>query len=45
MQEIYLNDKDRHYLRVSSKWSQEIAGVTILILNEIDFHLKVILKK
>ena len=49
IQETHFSDKDRHYLRVKgwkksfpSKWSQEKAGIALLISNEIDFQLKVI---
>jgi exonuclease III len=48
---MYLSDKDRHYLRVKG-WKtifqandpKKEAGVTILILNKINFQLKVIKK-
>jgi hypothetical protein len=44
MQEIYLSNKDRYYLRVSGckkliqkKGTKKQAGVSILISNKIDF--------
>ena len=48
---MYLSDKDRHYLRVKG-WKtifqandpKKEAGVTILILNKINFQPKVIKK-
>ena len=51
IQETYLSDKDRHYLRIKG-WKTNFqandpkkqAGVAILILNKIDFQLKVIKK-
>jgi exonuclease III len=51
LQETYLRDKDRHYLRVEG-WKtifqangpKKQAGVAILISNKIDFQLKVIKK-
>jgi exonuclease III len=47
IQEVYLSDKDRHYIRVKS-WKtffqangpKKQAGVAILIMNKIDFQLK-----
>jgi hypothetical protein len=46
MQETYLSDKDRHYLRVKAwkKISKKHAGITILILNKINFQPKIIKK-
>jgi exonuclease III len=51
LQETHLRDKDRHYLRVKG-WKtifqangpKKQAGLAILILNKIDFQLKVIKK-
>jgi exonuclease III len=52
IQETYLRDKDRHYLRMKgwktifqSNGPKKQAGVAILISNKIDFQPKVIKKK
>ena len=52
LQEMYLNVKDRHYLRIKgwktifqSNGPKKQAGVAILISNKIDFQPEVIKKK
>jgi len=52
MQETRLSDEDRHYLRAKGRKTifqangpKKQAGVTILILNKIDFQPKVIKKE